>query len=207
MSKPLKPSEAQLLLTNSRRASARLAADSYALCGFIYRLAIATVRKDGAVIPLFRSRGFGSWPELVDAACGVNAADAGRMRSVWQVFEVDLKGRWNRNLTLPSWRKMYLVSRMADRANVNWLLERGRTRTVRDMEQDVRTLIAKLRDPNDVLPGPYNFHGVLTDRDKIECVKQAIERFSIEHNTHSHGEFLFGMSFNYLQSQKRRKAA
>ena len=208
MSRTLRPKEATDLVNKSRKDAAKLAADSYKMCGIIYRLAIAMVTgKGGTAVPLFRERSFASWTDLVDSLCGIGASDARRMKAVWQFFEIDMKGKWNRQLALSSWRKMYLVSRMATQSNVNRLLNEASMKSVKEMEQEIRELISRLRDPSDPVVGSYNFHAVLFDRDKIENVMRAIEHIRQEHGTRSHGDAIFHMSIVYNESTQRRRRA
>ena len=183
-------------------ASTRSASDLYAMGGVIYDVWTCAHRINGQLIRVWQAAGFASYLDMVDVRFGIGAKTAMKLKSLWEVMEVQLGPYWNRNLMLPSWKKMYIVSRNAQRATVTAMLRDAANKTVRELEAEARD--DKAREDGSASE-KYNFHAVLSDPAKIRTLKDALARFHEETGIASHGEFVYSLS-NRFQSLPRRRS-
>lgn len=81
---------------------------------------------DGEQIPLWQFWGYKSWYDYCERELGVHQTTASAYRKIHEVFEIELKGSWDKTL-LVSFTKMKALSRVVTKSDVNsWLKKAGK---------------------------------------------------------------------------------
>lgn len=87
-------------------------------------------------IQLWEVWGYKSWFDYAERELGIHQTTAASYRRIHEVFEVDLKDSWDKNLAC-SYTKMKSISRVVTKKNVNSWLKKAATLSCCELDEHV----------------------------------------------------------------------
>jgi len=106
-------------------------------CEAVWESECTVVKKDGAFVYCWALWGYTSWEEFLGKEMDLHLVNGYLLRNVWQVFGIELKGAWDKDLLLGPTKMKLLTKVTLNRKNVNMWLRKAAAMTCKALRAEV----------------------------------------------------------------------